>query len=148
MNFPDPKLPPIIVVDDSQDDVFLLRHRLRLGGVENPVLTFDSPANVLACLHLAGAGGLLPRFVFADIKMPGAPELIDVLRRHPEWNDIKVVVLTYSNDPADLQRALDLRVDGYVLKFPSPEDLSDLVRNGPRFAVPHRIDAAVHALCA
>lgn len=148
MNFPDPNLPAIVVVDDSQDDAFLLRYRLRLGGVANPVVTFESTLESIAYLHGTRVVNALPEFLFVDIKMPGGAELIAEIREHAEFDDMKVVVLTYSNDAADLQHALELRINGYLLKFPDSDTLAEFVHRGPWFSISRKIQAAPHALCA
>jgi CheY-like chemotaxis protein len=150
MNFPDFSLPPIAIIDDSQDDAFLLRYRLRLGGIAHPVVTFETTTAALACLGSRFAVQTRPHLVFTDIRMPGAPDLIAELRDDPSWDDTKLVVLTYSNDPADLKKALELRIDGYLLKFPDPDILAEFVQHGPWFDASHLAPArvAAHALCA
>lgn len=147
MNFPDPNLPHFVIVDDSEDDAFLLRYRLRLGEIANPVMTFHTaPEAVRYLLSLYVLP--VPQMMFVDIKMPRATELIAALRDDARFDETKIVVATYSNSPADLKLALDLRVDGYILKFPDPNILADFVRHGPWFVVARRIVAAEHALCA
>ena len=148
MNFPDLSLPPIVIVDDSQDDAFLLRYRLRLGGIANPVTSFESASAALAYFRSPMALKAQPEFLFTDIKTPGATDLIADVRDRIEWDQLKVVVTTYSNDPADLQHALELRVNGYLLKFPAPENLAEFVLHGPWFSIPRGVVATSHALCA
>jgi CheY-like chemotaxis protein len=149
-NFPDFNLPPLVIVDDCEDDIFLLRHRLRDGGITNPVEAFESPAAALAYLRSATITGHRPALVFSDIKMPdgGGFELIRKIREEPEWDDMKVVVITSSNDPKDLERALRLRIDGYLIKFPSSELLAEFLQHGPWFALPRRAKALANALSA
>ncbi len=133
MNFPDANLPPILIVDDSQDDAFLLRYRLRLGGVTNPVITFEASIPALEYLHSAYEPNSRPELLFTDLKMPRGEDLISEIREDATWDPMKIVVVTYSNDPNDFRRARDLRVDGYLLKFPPPEYLAKYVHQGPWF---------------
>lgn len=139
MNFPDQTLPPIVLVDDSQDDLFLLRYRLRLGGIANPLATFGDCGAATAYLRSYFQPPLRPQLLFADIKMDGAWDLIHELRHDHRWDELKIVVATYSNDSADLQRALELGINAYMLKFPASENLARLVRHGPWLTIPHRI---------
>lgn len=149
MNFPDFSLPPIVIVDDCQDDAFLLRYRLRLGGIVNPVMTFETVQAALTSLRSRFAVTVRPRLLFTDIKMPGAASLISEIREDPEWDDTKIVVITYSNDLTDLERALALRIDGYLLKFPDANILAEFVQHGPWFDAVRRPElATAHALCA
>lgn len=149
-NFPDLTLPPLAIVDDCDDDVFLLRHGLRTGGVTNPLVTFNSPKDALAYLCCAARTSPRPALLFTDIKMPVADgfDFIGRIRAEREWDDMRIVVVTSSNQPADLQRALSLRVDGYLIKFPPPYILTEFVTHGPWFAVPRRVEALTNALSA
>jgi CheY-like chemotaxis protein len=134
-NFPDSSLPPLVIVDDCDDDVFLLRCRLREGGITNPIVTFGCAQEAIGYLNVMRLRGAKPGLVFVEIKMPGSEgfDLLAHLREIPEWEDVRLVVITPSNDPADLERALALRVDGYVIKFPPAELLAEFVRHGPWF---------------
>ena len=145
-NFPDLSLPPLLLVDDCEDDIFLLRHRLRDGGITNPITSFDSAVQVLRWLesaHDAPPPGLL----FTDIKMPDGEGfgLIREIRAHSHWDDLRLVVMTASNDPADLERALDAGANGYLLKFPPAELLAEFVQHGPWFAMPRKLHSKVPA---
>jgi CheY-like chemotaxis protein len=148
MNFPDTNLPHFVIVDDCEDDAFLLRHRLRQGGIANPVTTFESASEALAYLTSLYGINSAPHLLFVDIRMHGGFELIAALREDTRFDEMKIVVVTYSNQPADLKRSLELRVDGYVLKFPDPDILAEFVQHGPWFDVSSRVAAANHALCA
>jgi CheY-like chemotaxis protein len=149
LNYPDFSLPPIAIVDDSDDDVFLLRHRLRTGGITNPIISFRTTASALIHLDTC-ARNERPGVLFTDVRMPGECgfELIQRIRDDSRWDDMKVVVVSYSNHPDDLQRALGLRADGYLIKFPPPELLAEFLAQGPWFAVPRTATAAHHALSA
>jgi CheY-like chemotaxis protein len=138
LNYPDPNLPSIILVDDCEDDIFLMRHRLRAGGVAHPVVTFNTARDALAFLESTIDATLLPHLVFTDVRMHGEDgfELIRRVRANPRWDGMKLAVISYSNDPADLQRALALRVEGYLVKFPPPEILAEFVHHGPWFSLP------------
>jgi CheY-like chemotaxis protein len=147
--YPDLCLPGLLIVDDCEDDIFLLRHRLREGGITNPITAFTSPANALAFLRAQPAAEL-PSLVFTDIRMPGGCgfALISAIRGNPEWSGIRVVVVTGSNQTADLERSLECGANGYLIKMPTSELLADFVLNGPWFAVPRGASAPVHALSA
>jgi len=148
MNFPDPNLPPMVIVDDSQDDAFLLRYRLRQGGIANPVTTFECPLAALSYLQSAYAIGALPPIVFVDVKMRGGFDFLAALREDSRFEDTKVVAITYSNHEIDLKRALELGVDGYILKFPDADILAEFLAHGPWFAIGRHAAKATHALCA
>src|SRR5436309_2310613 len=103
MNFPDLNLPPLLIVDDCQDDAFMLRYRLRQGGLANPVNSFERPSDALAFLASSYFVGTQPHLVFVDIKIAGGFELVADIRGDPHFEDTKVVAVTYSNNPNDLK---------------------------------------------
>ena len=148
MNFPDPNLPELVIVDDCQDDAFLLRYRLRQGGIANPVTTIESASAALEHLCCRLGHRTPPQVVFVDIKMEAGCDVIRAVRNDHWLDDTKVVVTTYSNAPEDLKLALELRADGYLLKFPDPDILADFVLHGPWIDVSPRPIKSPHALCA
>jgi CheY-like chemotaxis protein len=145
--FPDPALPLLVIIDDCDDDVFLLRHGLREGGITNPIVGFSSAAEARGYFDVMRMQGARPSLVFVEIKLPGDQgfELISWLRETPDWENVRIVVITSSNEPADMDRAVRLHVDGYLIKFPTPEMLAEFVHHGPWFAVPARPPAFVAA---
>lgn len=138
LSFPDLSLPSLVIVDDSEDDTFLLRHRLRAGGLTHPIRVYHSAADAAAALHAMRTSGEKPYLLFTDIRMPEECgfTLIGQIREDCWWDDMKIAVITSSNHPSDLARALELRVDGYLIKFPPPDLLTEFVRQGPWFSVP------------
>jgi CheY-like chemotaxis protein len=145
--YPDTTLPPVLIVDDCEDDVFLLRLRLREGGITNPILAFSSAAEALAHLKSDAAQRELPAMIFTDIRMPidSGFALLGALRDNSAWDEVRVVVITSSNETTDLVRALELGASGYLIKFPPADILGDFVRNGPWFATPPRSAVLVSA---
>ena len=148
MNFPDLNLPPLAIVDDCQDDAFMLRYRLRQGGIANPVNSFERPTDALGFLASSYVIGTLPHLIFVDIKMSGGFKLVADIRNDHRFEEAKVIAVTYSNNPSDLKRSLELGVDGYILKFPDPDILAEFVAHGPWFAAARHAPKASHALCA
>ena len=150
MNFPDPTLPPILIVDDCDDDAFLLRHRLREGGIVNPIVSFNTPTDALNHLRFGTHAEPAPALMFVDVRMPGSCgfDLIARIRDEPQWERLRIVVITSSSDSADMERALALRADGYLIKFPPSSILAAFVAEGPWFAVPRRTTGLQNALSA
>ena len=75
------------------------------------------------------AGELQPDVIFMDLNMPGRTGIeatADVTQR---WPDVKVLILTVSEEPGDIYRALGVGALGYVLKNAAPRDIVDALRN-------------------
>lgn len=59
-----------------------------------------------------------PDVVLMDIQIPHVNGLsvLGIIRTKPEWNAIPVVMLTADSAQAEVRRAMDLRVQDYILK--------------------------------
>jgi CheY-like chemotaxis protein len=125
----------ILLVEDNEDDVFLMKRALKSAGIINPVSVAEDGQQAID--YLAGSGDYgdraahpIPAVVFLDLKLP-LKRGLDVLawiRRQPEFEGLVVVVLTSSNEPSDLKEAYRLGANSYVVKPPTAAQLLDLAK--------------------
>ena len=127
-------LRPIIVIDDEPDDLFFIRRMLEKGGVKNPVVTFLDSDDVMTFLGailviLRKVPEFTPCVLFTDLKMPKIDgfELLKWVRRQREFDGLTVVMMSNSDNPSDVERAQKLGADRYLLKYPGPEALAELI---------------------
>jgi CheY-like chemotaxis protein len=125
----------ILLVEDNEDDVFLMNRALREAGVENPMQVVEDGQQAVD--YLSGNGPFadrtahpLPVIVFLDLKLPimMGLEVLAWIRSNPAFADIVVVVLTSSNEPSDLKEAYRLGANSYVVKPPDAAQLLDMAR--------------------
>ncbi len=79
-----------------------------------------------------------PDVVLLDLRMPGADSISCVRaigERHP---DVRVVMLSASEDPDDIEAALAAGASAYVGKRIAPADLGSALRQIVEGTVPHR----------
>jgi CheY-like chemotaxis protein len=82
---------PILIVEDSKDDFFLLNHALRKNGIEHPVYWVKD--GVEAIEYMCGQGIYadrnaypIPKILIVDLKMPrlGGLELLEWIKDQNE----------------------------------------------------------------
>ena len=113
----------VLVVDDH--DLF------RRGLME--VLEEESDMSVVGEARngqeaIDQVGELSPDVIFMDLNMPGQNGIETTAYLTQKWPDLKVLVLTVSEETADLYNALRVGARGYVLKISSPQEIIDALR--------------------
>jgi CheY-like chemotaxis protein len=120
----------ILVAEDNENDVFLLQHALKKTNFDNPVRFVADGEEVMAYLEGEGrfadrAEHPFPGLLLMDIKMPRLDglETLALIRNHPRYKRLVVIILTSSNREQDVNRAFDLRANSYLVKPGKPEML-------------------------
>lgn len=129
-------LPPILVADDDEDDVFFVQRLIRKTGVANPVRVFDDGSEVVNFLggaRLDTAAGKLrcPRLLFLDLNMRGLGGFgfLEWAREQKYLSPLTIVVLSNSNEPEIVARALALGAHRYLVKYPCAQTMTTIVRS-------------------
>jgi CheY-like chemotaxis protein len=124
---------PILLVEDSEDDLFLFRRLLTKAEITNPL---EVATNGQAAIdQLAKAAGepdeaAVPKIIFLDLKLPlrSGFEVLEWIRTQPKLQRTIVLVLSSSAEARDVKRAYDLGAHGYLVKYPGPAVFRDVVR--------------------
>jgi CheY-like chemotaxis protein len=125
----------ILLVEDNDDDVFLMHHALNAAGVANPVFIVETGQQAVD--YLAGSGVYqdrvkypMPAIVFLDLKLPllSGHEVLAWIRSQRQLESLVVVVLTSSNEPSDVRRSYSLGANSYLMKPMSSRQLVDLAK--------------------
>lgn len=131
-----PSLPPILVADDDADDRFIIRRLITRTGTSNPVITFDDGTEVVN--YLGGLAASLgadrhhsPLLLFLDLRMTGLGgfEFLEWARGQKMALPLTIVVLSNSADSADMTRALQLGAHRYLVKYPSIQTFTTIIRS-------------------
>ena len=111
------RLPTILLVDDSPDDVALIRRALRRGGVEAQVETAADGLEAWQYLQACPAERL-PSFVLLDLKMPrmNGTELLARVRAMEPTRLVPIIVFTSSNEETDVRESLERGANSFVQK--------------------------------
>jgi CheY-like chemotaxis protein len=128
---------PILLVDDDENDLFLLKYAFNQAGVTHPLVELTNGQQALD--YLFGNGAYTdrrqhppPAFLLLDLKLPikSGFEVLRELRDEPRFKRLVVIVLSASGQPHDVARAYDLGANSYIVK---PSGIDDLRRLAERF---------------
>jgi two-component system response regulator len=138
VNLPEPPsqtLQPLLLVDDSAEELLLMQLGLKRAGVTLPQIAVNSGDEALDFLLGRGLHGgrdtsVLPRLTLMDLHMPGKSGL-DVLREiraHPRLSGMKVVMFSASDEPDEIMRAHDLGANSFICKPMTATGMRDVIR--------------------
>ena len=113
----------VLVVDDH--DLFR-RNLMEVLDQEDDIIVVGEASNGQQAIERAG--DLSPDVVFMDLNMPGQNGIETTAYLTQQWPDVKVLILTVSQEATDLYRALSVGARGYVLKLSDPQEIIDVLR--------------------
>lgn len=128
----------ILLVEDREDDILLIRRAFGKASLTNPLQVVRSGEEAIA--YLSGEGKYsnraeypLPVVVLLDLKMPGMDgfEVLQWIRQEEGIRGLPVLVLTSSNEMRDVNRAYQLGANSFFVKeldFQQSVEFADLLR--------------------
>jgi CheY-like chemotaxis protein len=123
--------PFILIVEDNDDDSFLIQRVFQRAHILNGLKFVTNGEQAIA--YLSGTPPYadrvacpLPDLVLLDLKMPRVDgfEVLRWIRAQPVFAQLRVVVLTSSTDVRDVNLAIQLGANGFLIK---PADFLRLV---------------------
>jgi len=125
----------ILLVEDNEDDVFLSKRALTKAGLTS---VFHVPDGQAAMDYLGGRKAYadraqypFPDLVLLDLKMPEfvGHEVMEWIHGQEELKDLKVYVLTSSDELRDRSRVERAGAAGYIVKPLSVSHLEAILRS-------------------
>jgi CheY-like chemotaxis protein len=125
----------ILLVEDNEDDVFLMKRALKGALISNPLTVVEDGQQAVE--YLSGQGKYadreqypFPAIVFLDLKLPikAGLDVLAWIRQQSDFDNLVVLVLTSSNEPSDLKKAYGLGANSYLVKPPTADQLLDLAK--------------------
>jgi len=121
----------ILLVEDNDADVYLLRKALENAALNFELIVIDDGAEALAYARSEGkySGAARPDAAVLDMNLPKSEgtEVLEALRRNERLSEVPVVVLTSSASPAERLRMERLGVQRFITK---PPDLEEFLQIG------------------
>ena len=125
-----PDKPHLLMVDDNDGDLCLVRIALENAGIE---VEFDTALNGLIgqdhLKQLVEAGGPLPKAVLLDLNMPrmDGRQLLKWIRSAKALQAMPVIMFTSSNDAKERTHCMGMGATDYWVKPTRFEDYSRMV---------------------
>jgi len=126
---------PILLVEDNDNDVIFMQRALKNAELLNPLHIANDGEQAID--YLTGKGEFsdrikfpLPILIFLDLKLPtkSGLEVLSWLRDTPQFKTLVVLVLTTSNEPKDIDRALKLGANAYLVKPSIFSELTEMMK--------------------
>jgi DNA-binding response OmpR family regulator len=108
----------VLIVDDEPGIIVALQFLMEQSGYATMVAFSGEEAMEAVTRHH-------PDLILLDIMLPVVDgfEVCQRVRENPDWNDIRIVLVTALGSEANVTKGLDLGADAYVTKPFSNADL-------------------------
>lgn len=121
----------ILLVEDDENDIFLVRKATQAGGEGHSLHPVHDGLEAIEYVNGAGAFGdrlkyPLPNVVLTDLKMPrmNGFEFLQWIRANEQFSVIPTIVYSNSQLESDIRRAYQCGANSYITK---PTGLADMV---------------------
>jgi len=126
----------VLHIDDDPNDTELLRAATKRAKTQFDLQNVEDGEHAIAYLNGDGIYAdrdryPMPALILLDLKMPRATgmEMLKWIRRHPEFSQVPVVVLSGSELHEDIRQAYAIGANSYLIKPLGFEALVDLVKD-------------------
>ena len=101
----------ILIVDDEPNIIVSLEFLMQQAGYQVHVARTGEEA-------VEKIGQIVPDLVLLDVMLPDLDgfEICQWVREHPEWNSIRIVMLTAKGRDVDVAKGLAVGADAYITK--------------------------------
>ena len=113
----------VLLVDDREDDILLTQQAFARATVPNQLMVVRDGAEAIAYLRGDGKYGNRAEFPFPDlllldINMPKVDGfgVLQWVRSNPDLQNLRVVMLTTSDEMTDIDKAYQMGVNSYLVK--------------------------------
>lgn len=126
---------PILIVEDEEDHARLIyRSLVDSGNLANDLIHVENGEEALNFLlkkeKYSTDSSLPPILILLDVKMPmmNGFELLEELKKDEKLKTIPVVMLTTTSTSEDINKALALGANDYIIKPVSFDDFTEKVK--------------------
>jgi len=127
--------PPVLVVEDNDEDFDMLQLAFQSAAVPNPLLRCQDGEETLEFLFRQGRypqaeQAPRPGLILLDLNLPGLDgrQVLERIKADSELRAIPVIVFSTSDNPRDVQSCYQGGVSAYLLKPVDLERFERMVR--------------------
>ncbi len=110
----------IVMIEDDEGHARLIERNIRRAGVTNEIIHFSDGATTYAYLNelQAQPADVTPILVLLDLNLPDVSgiDILEYLKNDGHLKVTPVIVLTTTDDNAEIQRCYDLGCNVYITK--------------------------------
>jgi len=122
----------IVLVEDAEPDVLLVREALEQSGLDFELQVFDDGEQGVDFIDSMDRDSSLhrPHLFLLDLNLPKKTggQILERVRQSPTCGQVPVVILTSSDSQKDKAQAASLNATGY---FRKPSRLDEFMKLGP-----------------
>ncbi len=125
----------ILIADDDEGHVYLVRRNLERVGITNDFLHFTNGEALLDFLYMRGDGphreAGRPYLLLLDIRMPRVDgiEVLRTIKQDPTLKLLPVIMLTTTDSPGEIALCHELGCSSYLTKSVNYEEFVDKIHN-------------------
>ena len=127
---------PILIVEDEEDHARLItRSLIASGNITNELIHLKNGEEAMNYLkkekEFKGDKNVLPALILLDVKMPmkNGFEVLSELKTDPIFKKIPVVMLTTTSTSEDIDKAMSLGANDYIVKPVKFNDFTSKVQS-------------------
>ncbi|MDW3652369.1 MAG: response regulator [Bacteroidia bacterium] len=112
----------ILFIDDNEADYFLFEMLLKKRGIDQKIIWLDNGELAREYLfregQFEGLGKLQANIIFLDLNIPRIDgfELLELLRQHPQAEELSIIIHSSSSFQKDIETAYELGASLYLEK--------------------------------
>lgn len=105
----------LLIVDDDEDDKFLIRQAFEDDSNVYSLQLSNNDAEILENIRNPQS---IPDLIILDLKVPKSEglEILEYLRNSPLHKRIPIIILSRSSNPVDIEKAYQLGANSYIIK--------------------------------
>lgn len=117
----------ILLVEDDTDDVELLRDSFAGNNMQIDLLVFSEGDKVASFLE---APHFIPQLIVIDFNLPKVhgKEILKMLKKHPDFNAIPLVVFSTSAAKEDIDYSMDYGAAHFITKPTSVDGFNKAIQ--------------------